>query len=1018
MDIKNSIVGIRSKITRHKFAGTGFFIIGGLILTCAHVLDNVRVLKDTLFFMVEGQSKWYKAEIIFTSASEEQDIAILKPIDLPELPPTLSLVTSRQSDGHDFKSFGYPPEGAGQGLYGDGKIHYWVHDKLERDVLQISSNKVTHGFSGCPVWDEKAGGVIGMVRSGFSFGLDKKFGDTAFAVPSEILQITYPDLDLIDSTQVLPDVLRQYLSNIIARHQQLHLQGINTGNQPLSVSLENVYIPLKVVDKNPVGNDFNNSDDLSGNSNISISIALEKYFRIVIVGGPGCGKSTLLSYIALTYARSMRASYYPGIDANDVIIEERFRLNNEADFLPISLQLRNFVEYLEAEYPGSGIDGPAVVLNFLIAYYQNQRINLPDKFFDNYLECKKAVVLFDGLDEIADDRFRQRVARLIEQFSTHYFGCRIIVTCREVSYKVPYRIGADFGLVKIREFDLNDDVSLFVKNWTRAVEIVLTKGNDLSEILHVADERAEQLITSIRNDNHITELATNPLLLTVIALIHRYRSKLPTRRWELYKEAVEVLLGQWDSAKGIELDNLLFGHILDVNDRRSLLQPVAFWLHENGKDELDRDDLYKLLRQEFIKIAIENESQTTRALKAFVDVITERSGLLIEHGSGSYGFIHLTFQEYLTARVLAERSDSIDFSLRVLSDPWWREVLLLETSYLGEQGVKRVSKLLQALLNANPKTGTEPYYHLLLVAECLFDIGATHVEGDLLGQIRNLLQTQINKPLEKSDQSALLSKITAINALARIESGTVTARFWSNPYGEPDWITIPMGEFWMGSNNGDKDEKPLHRIFLPEYKIARVPVTNAQYVSFVQDTNGTPPEHWHGRKIPPGRENHPVVNVSWNSALEYCKWLSVKIGKHVTLPSEAQWEKAAKGNQDQRDYPWGSDWDELQCNSNSLGWNDTMQVGLFLDGASPYNVLDMSGNVWEWTCTIWDDKFTYPYRIDDGRETLLNDSAHVLRGGSYYNSASRARCASRYWYYAHKSDSFYGFRVVISSILE
>jgi formylglycine-generating enzyme required for sulfatase activity len=245
----------------------------------------------------------------------------------------------------------------------------------------------------------------------------------------------------------------------------------------------------------------------------------------------------------------------------------------------------------------------------------------------------------------------------------------------------------------------------------------------------------------------------------------------------------------------------------------------------------------------------------------------------------------------------------------------------------------------------------------------------------------------------------VLAKITASNALARIESRQVVSHLWKQPYGEPQWINISAGKFWMGEGRAS------HQVDLPEFQIARVPVTNAQYALYVQDTNGKPPEHWRGGAVPPGLENHPVVNVSWRDAMAYCKWLGEKIQKTVNLPSEAQWEKAARGDQDKRSYPWGDDWREFHCNSDELGLNDTTPVGLFLNGASPYGALDMSGNVWEWTRTNY----------NTGKDDLESNDTRVLRGGSFNNEASFAGCAFRLGNPPGYRSWTRGFRVVVVS---
>lgn len=202
---------------------------------------------------------------------------------------------------------------------------------------------------------------------------------------------------------------------------------------------------------------------------------------------------------------------------------------------------------------------------------------------------------------------------------------------------------------------------------------------------------------------------------------------------------------------------------------------------------------------------------------------------------------------------------------------------------------------------------------------------------------------------------------------------------------------------------GEGDE--LHEVELPEYQISRVPITNLQYSLYVNDSGINAPKHWRDGSIPSGLENHPVVNVSKLDALKYCKWLSEKSQKTITLPSEAEWEKAARGDKDKRIYPWGENWRELHCNSRELGLGETIPVGLFINGMSPYGILDISGNVWEWMHTSYD-------KTMDG---LNSEKSFVLRGASFYSQADNVRCAMRYWVSPGFRQEHCGFRVVNSS---
>jgi formylglycine-generating enzyme required for sulfatase activity len=214
---------------------------------------------------------------------------------------------------------------------------------------------------------------------------------------------------------------------------------------------------------------------------------------------------------------------------------------------------------------------------------------------------------------------------------------------------------------------------------------------------------------------------------------------------------------------------------------------------------------------------------------------------------------------------------------------------------------------------------------------------------------------------------------------------------------ESEMVLIPAGEFLMGSDpsvdkNAQDEEQPQHTLYLPDYYLAKTPVTNAQYAAFVHARGHEQPKHWKGGKPPRGKEDHPVVYVTWGDAVAYCNWLAEVTGKPYRLPSEAEWEKGARGT-DGRIYPWGNQWDAKRCNTMKSGKRDTTPVGAYPQGASPYGLLDMAGNVWEWTRSVYKK---YPYDPDDGREDLEAESYRVLRGGSWANISRRfARCSYR-----------------------
>jgi formylglycine-generating enzyme required for sulfatase activity/tRNA A-37 threonylcarbamoyl transferase component Bud32 len=222
-----------------------------------------------------------------------------------------------------------------------------------------------------------------------------------------------------------------------------------------------------------------------------------------------------------------------------------------------------------------------------------------------------------------------------------------------------------------------------------------------------------------------------------------------------------------------------------------------------------------------------------------------------------------------------------------------------------------------------------------------------------------------------------------------------------------EMVLIPAGEFLMGTNKqGLENEHPRHNVYLDEYYIYKYEVTNEQFAQFVRETGYRAKGDWKNYAAF-GKEKHPVVCVNWNDAMAYCRWAG------GNLPTEAQWEKAARGT-DGREYPWGDNWDESKCNwrgSKVVGMADTIPVGSFPTGASPYGIHDMAGNVWEW-CSDWYDKDYYKNSPSINPEGPVSGVNRVTRGGSWNNYLTDYfRCANRDWFAPDHFLYYSGFRV-------
>jgi len=199
-------------------------------------------------------------------------------------------------------------------------------------------------------------------------------------------------------------------------------------------------------------------------------------------------------------------------------------------------------------------------------------------------------------------------------------------------------------------------------------------------------------------------------------------------------------------------------------------------------------------------------------------------------------------------------------------------------------------------------------------------------------------------------------------------------------------VAIPAGEFIMGSEV--EDERPPHVVFVEAFEMDMFEVTNQEFARFVWETGYVTDAEKAGDSMPwrvyaEGKPNHPVVKVSWNDARAYCEWA----GKR--LPTEAEWEKAARGT-DGRIYPWGNEWDPTRANTKESGHRGTTPVGSFPEGASPYGVMDMAGNVAEWTA----DWFK-AYPGSDWYSPYFGEKYRVIRGGGWFSDRELVRTTER-----------------------
>jgi formylglycine-generating enzyme required for sulfatase activity len=256
----------------------------------------------------------------------------------------------------------------------------------------------------------------------------------------------------------------------------------------------------------------------------------------------------------------------------------------------------------------------------------------------------------------------------------------------------------------------------------------------------------------------------------------------------------------------------------------------------------------------------------------------------------------------------------------------------------------------------------------------------------------------------------------------------------------PPFARIPAGDFLMGSANADEDERPVHRVFVSEFQIGRHPVTQEEYARFIRATGYPPPAirglplvatggrdvlfkelaepyAWPNTEPPTGRGSHPVVLVRYEDAAAYCRWMSEAHGQVIRLPTEAEWEKAARGGIEGMRYPWGDDIDPSQCNflsdPSAKRERGTRPTGTYQPNG--YGLYDMAGNVWEWVSDWYTAEYYGGSEIRDPRGPETG-SVRIVRGGSWVNDdVSMLRCAYRHEVPPDTYAYSIGFRIVCSA---
>ena len=771
--------------------------------------------------------------------------------------------------------------------------------------------------------------------------------------------------------------------------------------------------------------------------------------RFVLIGDPGSGKSTFLRHLALCWAGTLlRAA---GADGVPAAADLSALPGWTRAFTPIYVELRTLVStfQLPPADPTHGAELPG-----LPEFRRYVRDHLPtegDEALVDILFARlrqgQAAILLDGLDEVSqasDPRRRAQIQAFVAELVKEFGDAPIIVTARPYAYRQGEWALEGFGRAELAPLDAS-------------------RQADMAQRLfgHLPSQRAEHPVKAFVSalDAIPDDLRSNPLLLTLLAALWVrkpvHERCLPSTRGELYRRALTLLLVDWVRTKAEDFSvekNLK----LSPDDLRLVLELVAC----HAQEQRSRADEVAVITEGNIYVALRLIGRG-RVADDLLTHLEQQAGMLLEAVEGGPGvlvatfekqfrFLHLSFQEYLAAcellhrpeetrphglPVLPVRSFPQGLADYVIKAPeLWANVLRLAVDELFYQ--KRVADAWELL-----SLCCEPYCRAGEAAQATMLALQVALEVEMFKAAPDKRVRSFYQDLCGAAKAALDDHQRRLTPEQRDIAGQLLG---SGDFpghdprdgvgvkgGLPDiqWVPIPNDGPWTYQNEKGKPLDP--------FWIARYPITRAQFQTFVDDPKGfRDAQWWRGldaseeNRSAPGDQrfeywNHPRERVSWWDAMAFCAWLTAKAHDHpdlwpkdarctpgweIRLPTEQQWEKAARGR-DGRQYPWGGDeYQSGYANINEVNYKvgshylqKTSAVGMYPQGASPYGVADLSGNVWEWCLNEY----------ESGKTASGGNATRVLRGGSWNGYPGFAAAPARYRTHPYNRFSGFGFRVVV-----